>query len=280
MQDDRAPEFEVGVDMKTVRLQIHDSFFPRAKALRAAYDERFRDPLIPRADRFIWDYWHIPGEYTLLRTQAHAFFQAKLYESFHRHLVEWGRANLGCHDVSPPWLSCYVEGCRQEEHSDVPHGPLAFVFSLTGRRRFQGGETFLKGEKNIPPKFNRLLVFNPAIPHGVTTVRGTHDPRFGRLVIHGWFVNPRPFWYGPLKAAEVSHAIEGGLLELGHLRLGQGFASFRLHIDRQGKVAQVKPLITTLEGCKDLPALMKTLRGLRFPKKKASTQLTLPLMVD
>jgi len=59
--------------------------------------------------------------------------------------VHWGRATLGCHDVSPPWLSLYVEGCRQELHGDLPHGPWAFVFSLTNwrQRTFRGGETLL-----------------------------------------------------------------------------------------------------------------------------------------
>ena len=42
------------------------------------------------------------------------------------------------------WVSAYVDGCRQELHADVPHGPFAFVLSLTPpQRRFTGGETML-----------------------------------------------------------------------------------------------------------------------------------------
>ena len=39
--------------------------------------------------------------------------------------------------------SCYVDGCRQNLHTDSPHGPFAFVLSLTDweGRRFSGGET-------------------------------------------------------------------------------------------------------------------------------------------
>jgi len=48
----------------------------------------------------------------------------------------------------------------------------------------------------IEPRFNRLVVFDPRIPHGVREVTGTRDPREGRLVIHGWFVQPRPFVVG------------------------------------------------------------------------------------
>jgi len=265
-----------------LRFKTYANYFSRARDLRAEFDRRFHDPLEPRADRFIWDYWHVPNEYTLLRTQAHTFFRPKLYEAFHRHLVEWGRTHLGCHDISPPWLSCYVEGCRQEWHSDVPHGPLAFVYSLTkwNSRQFRGGETFLQREKDVPARFNQMLVFNPAIPHGVRQVRGTHDPRHGRLVIHGWFVNPRPFWYGPLKAEEVGEAVDQGLAQTGNLDLGRGFISYRLKVRPDGQVAQLKTLVSTLDGARDLRVLERQLKGLRFPKKRASTLLTLPLMID
>ena len=37
----------------------------------------------------------------------------------------------------------------------------------------------------VPSPFNRLTVFDPRFPHGVREVRGTRDPRKGRLVLHG-----------------------------------------------------------------------------------------------
>lgn len=45
----------------------------------------------------------------------------------------------------PPPRSYYVHGHRQGWHSDAPHGPFAFVLSLTRweERRFSGGETML-----------------------------------------------------------------------------------------------------------------------------------------
>ena len=124
---------------------LTDRFFTRADRLRAVFDERFSNPRGLGSDRFVWDWWHVPGQYTALRTPAYHYFPKVLYERFHRQLVTWGRRNLGCHDVSPPWLSCYVEGCRQELHADVPHGPWAFVYSLTlwNQRQFTGGETLL-----------------------------------------------------------------------------------------------------------------------------------------
>jgi hypothetical protein len=198
---------------------IVDRFAPEIGALREVFDARFAEPRSTRADRFVWDYWHVPDQYTALRTPAWTYFPRPLYARFHNRLVAWGRAHLGCHDISPPWLSLYVEGCRQELHGDLPHGPWAFVVSLTRwrGRRFRGGETMLLRDevldfwhdfasvraveqaaliRRIAPELGRLTVFDPRIPHGVRAVTGTHDPREGRLVIHGWFVQPRPFVIG------------------------------------------------------------------------------------
>jgi hypothetical protein len=260
--------------------QIHDDFSPYALRLRRHFDREFRDPLQGHAGRFVWDYWHVPGEYTNLRTPAFHYFPRPLYEKFHRHLVEWGRLHLGCHDISPPWLSCYLTGCRQERHVDRPHGPLAFVFSLTNweARVFRGGETFLP-KKRIAPEFNRLTVFNPSLPHGVREVRGTNDPREGRLVIHGWFVNPRPFWAGPLTAEQVGESLDHGLgAVVGGLELGEGLISLRLSITPAGRVRTVKPLINTLVGARHVRTLEKRLANLHFPRRRSGTRLTLPLI--
>ena len=108
---------------------------------------------------------HVPGQYTLLRTPAQDFFEPKLFRrgaresslwrlALTRHrgtrskleeaLLAYGREALGCGGISPIWLSYYVSGCRQELHADVPHGPWAFVLSLTPTpRAFTGGETMI-----------------------------------------------------------------------------------------------------------------------------------------
>lgn len=264
-----------------------DSFYPEARQLRSVFDKRFADPLRSMPERFMWDYWHVPGEYTALRTPAYHYFPKTVYERFHRHLVRFGREQLGCHDISPPWLSCYIEGCRQEPHRDLPHGPLAYVYSLTpwARRKFSGGETFIVRPRTlIEPKFNRLTIFNPALVHGVRHVKGTHDPREGRLVIHGWFVNPRAFWTGPLGAEEIHESISEGLFQMGfsELGLGHGMVSLRLKILPSGTVQSARFLINTLTGAKaaHVRALQSKILGLRFPAKRSLTRLTLPLMVS
>jgi hypothetical protein len=293
---------------------VVDRFAPEAAALRRSFDGKLADPRRANADRFVWDYWHVPGQYTALRTPAWTYFPKPLYERFHNRLVAWGREHLGCHDVSPPWLSNYVEGCRQELHGDLPHGPWAFVFSLTHwrQRTFRGGETLLvrdevldywqdfastrgveQGEliREIEPQFSRLVVFDPRIPHGVRTVTGTHDPREGRLVIHGWFVQPRPFVRGPL-ATRALEAKTGELVDrlgamLGSLPIA-GLLGFSFAVDRRGGVRDVKLLsdTTRVPAAEDrarkrvVRSIREVIAGWKFGTQRAPSRVTLPLVFE
>lgn len=293
---------------------IVDGFAPEAEKLRGAFDARFANPRSTSGDRFVWDYWHVPGQYTALRTPAWTYFPPALYAQFHNRLVAWGRATLGCHDVSPPWLSLYVEGCRQELHGDLPHGPWAFVFSLTNwrGRAFRGGETLLlqdevldfwhdfasvrgveEGEliRAIEPKFSRLTVFDPRIPHGVRQVTGTHDPREGRLVIHGWFVQPRPFVKGPLPARVLAQRIDDLMGELGSW-IGDlpiaGLYSVAFDVDRRGTVRRVRTLSDTTRVPRALErsraALVRKIRAAigkwQLGAQRGPSAVTLPLVFE
>ncbi|KAG2499292.1 hypothetical protein HYH03_002870 [Edaphochlamys debaryana] len=206
-----------------------------AGALRGVFDGRFADPRATHPERFVWDYWHVPDQYTLIRTQAAVYFPDELYAQLEDALLSYGETQLGCRAISPIWMSYYVDGCGQELHCDNPHGPFAFVLSLTmdwDKREFVGGETMIlkpevlnywrsfdprKGLElqhlvtRVPSPFNRLTVFDPRFPHGVRQVHGTRDPRKGRLVLHGWFTEPAPFFSGPLDPAEAAAALSEGL---------------------------------------------------------------------
>jgi hypothetical protein len=48
----------------------------------------------------------------------------------------------------------------------------------------------------VDPLYNRLTVFDPRLPHGVRPVAGTREPRLARVVLHGWFTEPTPFFTG------------------------------------------------------------------------------------
>ena len=220
---------------KRCHLKLSKSFLPAGLAvdLREQFDRRFEDPRQGDPDRFIWDYWHVPDQYNLLRTPAKAFFSSSSYDALEEALLEYGQKELGCSKMTPLWLSCYVDGCYQGFHADNPHGPWAFVLSLTSEdggggapfRKFSGGETtILKPHileywraydpsagleskdifDTIAPVFNQLTAFDPRLPHAVSKVRGTQDPREGRLVLHGWFSDPSPFYEGHLEGDMVS----------------------------------------------------------------------------
>ncbi len=265
-------------------------------------------------DRFVWDYWHVPGQYTALRTPAWTFFPPDLYARFHARLVWWGRRTLGCHDVSPPWLSVYVEGCGQELHGDLPHGPFAFVYSLTrwAGRAFQGGETEIlrdevldwwrgfrstrraeRGEltRLVPPRFGRLTAFDPRLPHAVRTVRGTLDPRHGRIVVHGWFVSPRPFVEGALGPDALAgrlRGLRGALSGAAPALPVAGLLSLGLRVTPAGAVRGVRVLSDTT---RSPPGTERARRRLvagavahvsswKFPRRRAGSRITLPLVFE
>jgi hypothetical protein len=289
-----------------------ENFASEAPLLRQVFDERFEQPRSTRGDRFVWDWWHVPGQYTALRTPAWTYFPKAIYEGFHRRLVAWGRETLGCHDISPPWLSCYVDGCRQELHGDLPHGPFAFVYSLTNwrTRTFRGGETLLLRDevldywqdfhsetsieepdliRTIEPRFGRLTVFDPRIPHGVREVTGTRDPREGRLVIHGWFVQPRPFIQGPLRAQALADRTEdlGRVLGATTLPLA-GMIAFAFEVDRSGLPQQVRVLSDTTrvpsaderERVRLIARLKRSITAWRFSKQRGTSRVTLPIVLE
>lgn len=293
---------------------IVDRFAPETSALRGVFDERFARPREAHSQRFVWDYWHVPGQYTALRTPAWTYFPRRLYSQFHNRLVAWGREQLGCHDISPPWLSLYVEGCRQELHGDLPHGPWAFVFSLTPwrGRQFRGGETMLVRDevldfwhdfasvrsveqseliRDVEPRLGRLTVFDPRIPHGVRTVTGTHDPRQGRLVIHGWFVQPRPFVRGSLTVRALSSRIAELTGALGDWLAGlpiAGLLSVAFDVDRRGYTRTPRVLSDTTRvphaderARKQLVRRIRTaIAGWQFGAQREISHVTLPLVFE
>lgn len=291
---------------------VYKKFYPKSKNLRQEFEENFKDSKSTHPKRFVWDFWYDEDQYHLIRTPAYHYFSAKLYQDFHSYLVQWGRENLGCHDISPPWLSYYVEGCYQKLHSDVPHGPWAFVYSLTpDRKEFKGGETLiLKPEtldfwsgygqndrreyRNfvdlIPSMMNQLVVFDPRFPHGVTEVKGTRDPLKSRLVVHGWFVNPRPYVVGGLSTKDVQKSIEPVFENLNavlsQINLLDGTISLRLQVSPSGQVTQYKVLTNTLVSLAAAPGdiryfekeIKTLLMNTKFIKTKKSSSITLPLI--
>lgn len=326
---------------------IHDSFLPThgvgsASSLRGVFDTHHDDPRRTHEYRFVWDYWHVPGQYTLLRTPAGDYFPAADFQQLEFALQKYARAELGCAATTPIWLSCYVEGMRQELHADVPHGPWAFVLSLTNweTRTWSGGETLLlrpetlsyfsnfdsdavveRGSltETIEPKFNRLTVFDPRVPHGVPIVEGIRDPKKGRLVLHGWFREPAPFLAGVLAGDDdddetassllskqekedrknlVFAALENEILPplygiLGQLPRARGTVVCQVFIAPDGRVEKTKWSADSLVPVAaenatetrdailgEIAATFLSLREETFPRSEGDSTLTVPFMFD
>ncbi len=310
--------------LKPTPIRIEKNFSNVARELRAVFEKKFADPRSTKSDRFVWDFWHIENQYSVLRTPARHYFPKPLFEKLERELVSFGQERLGCNGISDPWISLYVDGSYQNFHADSPHGPWAYVYSLTPwkNREFRGGETliakdtllnfwpaFTRDRRNergiefedlfaaIPPEFNQLTLFDPRLPHAVKEVRGTRDPLRGRLVIHGWFVEPRPFVHGALAAKSALHRKTGLHLdtvleplsrELGKFRALQGTAAIRVEISAAGRPGRQELLSHTLINT-EMPAdtelplaalrhIAEALDSANFPKAAGKSAITIPFL--
>jgi hypothetical protein len=293
-------------------LRVVPDFFAGAKELRSTFDDRFGSPDIASRERFVWDYWHVPNQYTYIRTYAQYYFPNTLYSSLMSRLRSWGRDNLGCGKVTTPWLSYFIDGCRQEFHTDVPHGPWAFVYSLTDweHRSFKGGETMLLRPacmdfwrdydpshphvaasliEFVPPHFNQLTVFDPRIPHGVRLVEGIRDPRHSRLVIHGWFREADLIVSDSL-GSKISESVFDEALARLEERLKQfdkmaGLLTLRIDLKANGTVEKTTVLSDTLVSTtvdKDQRAdvdhaIQDFIGGLSFPPVPDQSWIIIPV---
>jgi hypothetical protein len=260
-------------DVPVRRLSVVPDFFAQAEEMRAVFDERMGRERSRGPESFIWDYWHVPGQYTYLRTFGDRYFPEPLASDFLSRLRAWGRDALGCGSITPPWLSYYVEGCVQELHADVPHGPWAYVFSLTrwDERSFSGGETELLSPETlefwrhfspdeglearqlverVPAGFNQLTVFDARIPHAVRAVHGTHDPLDSRVVLHGWFEYPDLITSEDIREQKAIVSLRLATAQLGGRVEGAdsvtGVVTVRVEFGGDGKVRQARALSDTL----------------------------------
>ena len=292
------------------------NFSSNGAKLRQQFDTTFADARGLNSKRFVWDHWQIKNQYQLLRTPSAEFFDKKNYESLLNDILTWGQTHLGCHSLSSPWLSCYVEGGYQNYHTDIEQGPWAFVYSLSPKKiKFDGGETqifrttpitskqnSLGSESHqlmhtIQPKFNQLTVFDPSLAHGVSRVSGVNDVSEGRLVIHGWFGYPSPFVVGALERndkqikSSLNQALElfyqkfkDESLNFDHKNT---YFNFCLAITPSGKVTNVEllplhekiKLGVALKQQKLLKEYATGLRNIMFPKATSSSRLYLPIYI-
>lgn len=239
---------DVATPAITEPFAVVDDFLPLdlALSMRADIDRHFSDPVHHRPEtHMIWNYWYVPETYTYLRAQPDRVIEREKVDTFVSTLRNWASERLGLGIVTWPILSLYVDGCNQQLHNDSMNGRFAFVYSLTNPvRRTIGGGTILMSPGDpfrrhlakpmtqkgfcqvVEPRFNRLLIFDDRIVHGVERVEGSMDPVEGRFVLHGHIQDNGPLTAGPLPREAL---LDGLQASLGLFVSQLGEDAFRFH---------------------------------------------------
>jgi hypothetical protein len=126
----------------------------------------------------------------------------------------------------------------------------------------------------------------------VSEVEGVIDPMDARLVIHGWFVQPRPYVIGGLSVTQVEKVLSRQLSEsenyFKEMGLVHGTVSLRLFVNASGKITSSKVLTNNVQGLQDpfgqkefFNSWLKIfVKDLAFPKAKKPSAITLPLIFE
>jgi Rps23 Pro-64 3,4-dihydroxylase Tpa1-like proline 4-hydroxylase len=295
------------------RLFVVDDFLPPAlaAAMRQDIDNHFSSPREHRANTHqVWNYWHVPGLYSYLRTTPEKVIARLKMERFMEQLNRWSTDTLGLTRCTWPHLSLYLPGCRQNLHNDAVNGRFGFVYSLTkDERKTLGGQTIVHKEGDpfryaatrasaghsfydlVEPKFNRLILFDDRLPHAVEMIEGSMDAREGRLVIHGHIREAAPKVTGALPAEAVTgpalQAVEAFTQAWAEpLAAYNGPVTFRIDIRPDGQVAQVRTLLDRVihPDADDrqwpplLTDLIARLSRMRLPSAEGPSRLVLPVL--
>jgi hypothetical protein len=311
MPNDTTPVVETP-PAPTAPVMVVDDFLPLelAQAMRADVVAHLTDPYSHRPETHqVWNYWFVPGLYAYLRTRPEKVIQRERARGFLEALRGWSSDTLGLGGVSSPILSLYVSGCSQGLHNDSKNGRFAYVYSLTPlERRTNGGETivlrqgdpFLQNLRRgnagqglydlIEPRFNRLVVFDDRLVHGVQRVSGSMDPVEGRCVMHGHIEESGPIIAGPLPREAVGETVRRAIERFAADRLAaipryHGPITMRLAVAPTGEVTEARVLVDRVfharEGEGEWPhfrsALLEAFGEARFPPAAGLTMVTVPM---
>jgi hypothetical protein len=144
---------------------------------------------------------------------------------------------------------------------------------------------------SVAPRFNRLVIFDDRVPHGVERVDGVMDPVEGRFVLHGHISEAAIAVTGALPATAVEPLIAGAvdafIAEAGaHLAPYHGPLTLRLTSDAAGEVTScdvlvdrvLQPVRNDAEWEALREQLLEHLDALRFPSSSGETVVILPVM--
>lgn len=292
----------------TERFVVVDDFLPDENSLsmRADIDAHFSDPQNHKPDtHYVWNYWHVPGSYTYLKSVPERVIAREKVEAFVQALRTWAAVNVGFGHVTWPFLSMYVPGCSQGVHNDSVNGRLGYVFSLTrNSRRTVGGETVVFQDRDlfrsnldkpaagsaifdlVEPRFNRLTLFDDRVPHAVQRVDGSMDPVEGRFVLHGHISESGVVAQGALHPDAIREPVSAALEELrgGVAKGAHGPLVYCIEIGQDGSVQRTRSLLDRLvsptnENLDSVrAAIAARVSALRFPAAAAQTRANIPLI--
>jgi hypothetical protein len=115
------------------------------------------------------------------------------------------------------------------------------------------------------------------------------DPREARLVMHGWFTEPKPFLKGALSARRAAPVLDEAVAafagEMENLGEWHGTLSLRIAVSPTGS-SRMRVLADTLVPVGSVRGEARVVRrlvarafsGLRFPQAGGTTEITLPLL--
>ncbi|MGE0716087.1 MAG: hypothetical protein AB7P02_11640 [Alphaproteobacteria bacterium] len=288
----------------------HDAFAPEADALRAAFDAHFAEPSrhAPETHQ-VWNYWHVPGSYTYLRTSPEKVLPRGPLDALFARIRAFAAERYGLTHITWPYLSLYVAGCQQILHNDARNGRMGYVYSLTrwDERRFLGGETLIFREADyfasgaitrpmaslgfyelVPARFNQLLLFDDRLPHAVPRLEGTMVPQEGRVVLHGHLSEGPPLVEGGLPdgAVEAVLAARRGEMLDAAAKAGPGLTGLvtaRVSVGTDGAVADAQILFDRLmpigreagDPAAAVAGIERFLRALRFPRAAEASTVTM-----
>ncbi len=288
------------------RFVIVDDFLSgdESGSMRDDIDAHFSNPAQHLPDTHqVWNYWHVPGSYTYLRTTPEKVIARAKVESFVDALRNWAAREVGLAAVTWPCLSLYIPGCQQGLHNDSINGRLGYVFSLTrDGRKTSGGETVILHDRDlfrtsldraaagtdlfdlVEPRFNRLTLFDDRIPHAVQRIDGSMDPREGRLVLHGHISEAGVVGGGGLDRQTIDERLAGMLDRVRGSSDARGPLVIRLEIGAGGEVQSARPIFDRLasnSGADVEPVRMAaaaSLAEVRFPASSEASWANVPLI--
>lgn len=296
---------------------VIDDFLPLdlASSMRADINSHFSAPEEHRPETHqIWNYWYVPGTYTYLRTLPEKVIAVDKITNFVAALRDWTIARMGLGEISWPILSLYIDGCNQQFHNDSTNGRFAFVYSLTKENRktigggtqvMSAGDPFCRNLASpmaihgfcdtVEPRFNRLVIFDDRMIHGVERLEGSMDPLEGRFVLHGHIREQGPLTGGALSFEALQPALREALAGFVAQHGEESYAyhgplSVRFTVEPDGRVSGLHVLLdrvvpiaearaeTSADSWPSLRArYLASLSTARFPTADGRTVVVLPM---